>query len=159
PQIRAIAAAVNAQDTTVVERLPRWTPTGDAASWAELQRQGGCWLSPQPESGAATLRRLLESWADYQYLAAADGGGGADSFAALLHRCSALGSGRENDAEVRPHLDRVFAALGRARLLTLVREGPWGCEDINRFIDRHVRPRLDPGRRGGLFAGAPVLVT
>ena len=46
----------------------------------------------------------------------------------------------------------------RFRLLTLVREGPWGAVEINRCLDQMLRPRLGPGARGGLFAGAPVLI-
>src|SRR5207249_1176476 len=47
----------------------------------------------------------------------------------------------------------------RFRLLTLVRDGAWGCDEINAFLQMHLRPRLDAEARGGLFAGAPVLIT
>ena len=53
----------------------------------------------------------------------------------------------------------LFDLLDRYRLLTLVRDGAWGCDEINRFLDLLLRPRLDAGARGELFAGAPVLIT
>jgi len=54
--------------------------------------------------------------------------------------------------------EQLFRLLGRGRLLTLVREGPWGCVDINRFLAEQLRPRWDRSGRS-LFAGAPVLIT
>ena len=56
-------------------------------------------------------------------------------------------------------LEKLFLLLGRARILTLLREGPWGCEDINRFLEQYLQPQSDRRSRGTHFAGAPVLIS
>jgi exodeoxyribonuclease V alpha subunit len=53
----------------------------------------------------------------------------------------------------------LFTLLDRFRLLTLVRESAFGCNEINEYLEQYLRPRLDGTARMKLFAGAPVLVT
>ena len=59
-----------------------------------------------------------------------------------------------------PDLGRLFRALERTRILTMVREGPWGCDQINEYLAEWLRHRLGRGRSDRqLFPGVPVLVT
>jgi exodeoxyribonuclease V alpha subunit len=146
-EIQRIAAAVNQQQAGIVEELRRLVP--GEASLADVERQGGCWLLETAAGRLGAWREVLEQWAQHHY---------GDSAFAELARSTVIPGGDIPPAE-RDRLDRLFAVLGQARILTLLREGPWGCEGINEFLEQRLRPRLDRGSRGGLFAGAPVLIT
>ena len=158
-QIQEVARAINRQDAAIVEPLPLVslckTPDGlrIVPSLSELERQGGCCFLPQ--NGARELRHVLQEWARHQYLqASAD----LPGYQELLAQCGKLSIAEEMPPESKLAFEQLFRVLGRGRLLTLVREGPWGCVDINRFLAEQLRPRWDRAGRS-LFAGAPVLIT
>lgn len=138
--IRVAADAINRQDVSMVDALPRMELSGETT----LDGQSGCFLLEQKQRTANELRGFLQRWVDQAYFHARQGD---RSLAELVE------SG--DDAE----LPRVFSLMDRFRLLTLVRESAWGCDEINAFLDSYLRPRLDADGRGGLFAGAPVLIT
>jgi exodeoxyribonuclease V alpha subunit len=152
PDIRAAGQAVNAQDTTLLARLPALTgadETETTSPFGEALRRGGCWWLPIAGTSTAPLRRVLTRWAHEQYLKTADDICYADLAARI--RLAADEGGAD--------LDALFRLCGRARLLTVLREGSWGCEEINRFLAEQLRPKWDRVSRGELFAGAPVLIT
>ncbi len=162
--IREVAADVNRLDAEVIERLPVFIPPTidwevpegrrQTRTFKQVESEGGCWWLPQ--TGIEAFHDTLEAWATHQYLDAADG---EATFGQLVAQCTDL----PFSDELTPHhvalLDRLFGCVSRSRLLTLVRESAWGCVDINGQLDRLLRPKLDRGSRGALFAGAPVLVT
>ena len=157
-QIRAAADAINRQDTGIVDRLPalHFPHDGSAgASWQTLEQDGGCWLWEQTSRRANELRGFLQHWAEQAYFRSQmEGSSLADMVEAI-----ALGDRSEDDASLQPRFKQLFTLLDRFRLLTLVRDSAWGCDDINRFLDQSLRPRLDGDPRSALFAGAPVLIT
>jgi len=54
----------------------------------------------------------------------------------------------------------ALEAFGRFRLLAAVRQGAFGVESLNRLIEELLREAgLLPPRRGGYFAGMPLLIT
>lgn len=140
-QIRAAAEAINRQDGSVVERLPPLPADG--------ADRGGCYLLEQKLKTAGELRGFLQAWIEQAYFRSRLDG---LTLAEMLDTV-------EIGADVDRRHDRLLQLLDRFRLLTLVRDGPWGCDDINGFLEILVRPRLDAGSRGGLFVGAPVLIT
>jgi exodeoxyribonuclease V alpha subunit len=154
--IQEAARAVKRQEAAVVGRLPRFVPAGGAGpagdSFAELTRRGGCRLLDLAVDDLAGWRRVLAGWAEHHYLSPMDGGA---AYAELAVRCRDADPGTAAGVGL---LDRLFAALDGARVLTALREGPYGSVGINGFLCRLLRPRLD-GRGRGLFAGMPVLVT
>lgn len=159
-QIRDAAQAINRRDAEIIERLPVLT-FGDGVApgvwWDRAESAGGCWLLEQTLGTASELRGFVQSWAEQAYFRSTlDGTGLADLVRELAHQPGYLEAA--GLVAERSRLGKLFALLDRFRLLTLVREGPWGSVAINRFLDGLLRPRLDPGRRGALFAGAPVLI-
>jgi exodeoxyribonuclease V alpha subunit len=167
PAIRAVARAINRQEVEIVDRLPvigeERGVRGEGRSYETLAARPsplapphGCWLLPQTQGNVQELRFLLEQWAELQYLEASPG---QSSYHELVSRCAGLTITEQMLPEHKDLLDQLFQSLARSRLLTLVREGPWGCVDINRFLDQYLRQRWDRFGRGGLFAGAPVLIT
>jgi exodeoxyribonuclease V alpha subunit len=156
-QIREAAQAINRREVEIIERLPRMTFTEKVppdVEWNRLESAGGCWILEQAQGTASELRGFVQRWAEHAYL---DRAGGSASLAELV-RAIELPETR-GECETPQDLPGLFALLERFRLLTLVREGPWGSVDINRFFAGLLRPQLDPDARGRLFAGAPVLVT
>src|SRR5439155_22851772 len=69
---------------------------------------------------------------------------------------SRLSGGTDGEPIQAEELRRLFAVVESARILTLIREGPWGAAGINETLALLLRPA---GGRGALFAGAPVLIT
>jgi exodeoxyribonuclease V alpha subunit len=149
-RLQEIARAVNRQEVELIDRLRRADLS--AGSFPALSKQGGGWFLDLKDGSLPHWRRVLEQWAQSQYLTPVDGG---PSFMELA--ASWVSSGSVANPTEEDQLHRLFALLARARVLTLFREGPWGCVGINQTLERIVRPRGD--RSKGLFAGAPVLIT
>jgi exodeoxyribonuclease V alpha subunit len=164
-QIQEAAGAINAQDGQIAQRLPRFslgginrgvskaTPAAPVRSFADLAQQGGCWLLDQANGELAAWRSILEQWAEWQYGARTVG----EDYASLLDQASITATG--GCTEAKEVLDRLFAIVNGNRILTLVREGAWGCEGINRFLGQCLVRRLDLAGEDSLFAGLPMLIT
>jgi len=156
PAIRDAAAAINDQDVTLLDRLPALTlpAAPDQAAWRGLEQAGGCWFHAQPRGVESELRRVLEQWAWHSYFWPAPG----CDFIGLLREVELTGADEEPPDTVE-RLRLLFRHLERTRLLTMIREGPWGCEPINDFLAERMRQRLRGAGDGRLFVGAPVLIT
>ncbi len=148
--IREAARAINEQKLGIVDSLPRF-----GGEWATAQERGGCWWWPQAQASAGELRGQLQSWAEHVYDEPA---AGDETFFDLV-RQRTLADGDVDSAEAREWLARLFQALERTRLLTLVREGAWGCGPINELMQAWLRRRGGPGRDREWLSGTPILVT
>ncbi|MFO0964722.1 MAG: exodeoxyribonuclease V subunit alpha [Gemmataceae bacterium] len=156
-RIQDFAQALNRGDTTRLAALP--TPEPDSLvqgdGWARMATDGGCWFLPTRTARPQELHVILESWFRHAYVdAASERGGFLDLVAAAR-----LNAADDYDEDSAARLRDLFTLLDRARLLTLVRDGPWGCVDINRLMERLLRDRTGVKRRSALVPGAPVLVT
>ena len=149
--IREIAAAVNQQKIEVLDDLPKLDmPNEEEKDWSHLYMERGVHLLEQIHQSPAEIRAMLRSWADYAFL--------ASGYQEALAECGTLTEDVDGPKSLKC-LGKLFSLLEKTRLLTLVRAGPWGCVEINRFLDQYLRPRLDRHSRGVLFHGAPVLIT
>jgi exodeoxyribonuclease V alpha subunit len=161
PAIRDAAAAINAQDVTLLERLPALTlpAAPEPTIWRQLEQTGGCCFHAQPRGVESELRRVLEQWAWHSYFWPT-----ADCDYLALLRAVELTGADDEPADTVDRLRTLFRYLERTRLLTMIREGPWGCEQINDFLAERLRQRLRgtggiEGGDGRLFLGVPVLIT
>jgi exodeoxyribonuclease V alpha subunit len=152
PDIQEAARAVNRQDQSLAERLPL---VDLPPSFEELEKRQGCWLLDLAGLSVTQWRQVLLLWLEHHYLAAVSG---TASYRGLTEEC-VLPSAGETAAEQQASLRCLFQLLQRGRVLTLIREGPWGCVGINDFMEQTLRGRLDRAARGRLFLGAPVLIT
>ncbi len=139
-QIRAVADSINRQDLSV-ERLPHLP--------VNLESATGCYLLEQKFKTPGELRGFLQVWIEQAYFRSTLNG---QTLAEMLDEIEVV-------AESDPRHGWLLQSLDRFRLLTLVRDGAWGCDDINAFLEILVRPRVDASSRTGLFLGAPVLIT
>lgn len=154
PGLCAVADAINQQNVDVVEQIPRLelpVDSPDSQVWQEAARSGGCRLLELTRKTPLEIRQVFQHWASVVYL--------SDDFARLVARCVVTSDEKQGETEELALLGELFERFERARLLTLVRDGPWGCVEANHHLEQLVRPRLDRRSGQGLFAGAPVLVT
>ncbi len=150
PEIRKAAIAINAGHQAVAAELP--VVGARDVDFAELERLGGCRRldgTADPVLWATALRR----WVEHHYWTRREGG------ASFLERADEVRLPSAAEPAHREALDELFATLHQARILTLIREGSWGCAGVNRFVEQEIRRRVDPGGRGRLFPGAAILVT
>src|SRR5579884_2299162 len=100
----------------------------------------------------ADWRRMVQRWVEHHYLTPTSSGA---SYVEIAQRLiiSEAPNGETQDA-----IKQLFTVLNRARILTLIREGMWGCVGINGMIAAHVQSRLGWRASGELFAGAPLLI-
>ncbi len=65
------------------------------------------------------------------------------------------------DSVLSDTIAKLLKTTTVARILTLVRKGPWGCEEINAFLTPHLANALDQGGDPamGVFAGMPLMMT
>lgn len=155
PGVRAAADAINRQDQSLLATLPRFDGNLDLA-------REGCWWWPQPAATPGELRGQILAWAKDVYEAPLPGG----SLLEIVHEQS-LPATEIASSPTGDWLMRIFQRLDRARLLTLVREGPWGCGPINDAILLWLQKRSaeflgkPPSRplARELTLGTPILVT
>ena len=143
-QIRAAAEAINRRDAAIVDRLPVMVFQGEQ----NLDASSGCWLLEQTLGTANELRGFLQHWAEQAYFCSG-----------LAELFDTIQLTDEADDDAQKLFQQLFALMDCFRLLTLVRDSAWGCDEINRFLELQLRPRLDSGTASGLFVGAPVLIT
>jgi exodeoxyribonuclease V alpha subunit len=151
--IRDVAAAVNRQDSSLLDRLPALPSPAelDAGVWKHTVSTQDCWWWNQSTESVAELCGMLHRWMEHAYLAPLPEGG---TFLDLLRHDPS----KSPAAQQRWH-ERLFSALDRTRILTLVRQGPWGCDQLNAYLLEWLRRRLGPGGGDRLIPGVPILIT
>ena len=154
-RLRPLASSVNAGDGDAV--VPDWPVMEEGTP------DGGCWLFDAAGRSMAQWRHIVDSWISRQYLepvSTAGGGGRPASYRQLVRRFAAKAAfDKIEESATAGLLDRLFAAVDGARILTLLRRGPYGCEGINRRVLAFLRDEFDASAPGELFAGTPVMVT
>ncbi len=101
---------------------------------------------------------ILKLWAEHFYMIPDDRG---DSYISLVKRVSKFNFDQlcVDDDTCRLMLDRLFEHLQRAKILTIIREGLFGCSGINKILSEFLSPHLDDNGTDLIFNGAPVLIT
>src|SRR5205823_4302747 len=122
--VRAAAEAVNRQDTDLIDRLPAVSLSHDT----DLREQTGCCLLEQSVGTPSEIGSFVHQWADRAYFRTRAG----DRTLAQWIDAIEYADGAEAS------LTHVFALLDRFRILTLVRESAWGCDDINALLKQHL---------------------
>jgi len=102
----------------------------------------------------------LHQWVNVQYLSPISGGD--ESYAALITRAGEMTADNITSSEAgRSLLGRIFSVVERARILSLLRNGMYGCTVINDVIADHLVHIFDPSaqRQSEGFSGALVIIT
>ena len=109
--------------------------------------------------GVARWRNHLHFWAEARYLTAGDAAG---SYVAMIATAGEFKAGTlTSSAEGRTLLGSIFEVIERARILSVLRNGIYGCTVINDLISEYLIPHCDPGmtRPAIGFSGAMIIIT
>jgi len=153
--IRELAARVNAGDVTAVDLLQPLPPLRmDAVgrpAWPTVEGQG-CWKLEAHAATAGELQQVAEAWWRSHYGEPLVGE--RRSFVELVRRF-----------QVAPELEReslltaLFDVLEATRILTAVRRGPYGCEELNARLLQLLRVEMGTVQGATGLVGAPLMVT
>lgn len=121
----------------------------EADQWAFVNAQG-----------LDSWREHLQQWSQAHYLNPAPGTD--QSYATLIFKAADMIPERITTSKAGLSLlSQIFAVVERARILSILRNGPYGCTVINNVIADHLIPVFDPSadRRADGFSGAVVIIT
>ena len=105
-------------------------------------------------------RADLHRWADVRYRS--PGNAGAGAYEALIMQAAEVTANDLGSGEAGLDLlKRIFAIVEHARILSVQRNGMYGCNHANELIAAHLIGRLDPSVAGvsGGFTGAMIIIT
>jgi len=117
------------------------------------------WAFVQAESFDKWRERLYR-WTRYQYLDPRSAN--EKSYRELIVRTGEMSAERMVSSEQgRYLLNQLFRAAERARILSVVRKGIYGCTVINTLIANDLISEFDPsaGRKSDVFSGAMIVIT
>ena len=102
----------------------------------------------------------LHQWVNVQYLGPISGG--EESYADLITRAGKMAADHIASSEAGKYLlGRIFSVVERARILSFLRHGMYGCTVINDVIADQLIHFFDPSvrRQSDGFSGALVIIT
>lgn len=157
------ARAVNAGDVDLFRKSIRRLPV-DGDAWTDTLSKGGEYVNRvfyrelEKSSKPDVCRQLVLEWVRNYGLLAENGKGPADG--QLASAAEKVGSANAvfKDGTKTEEVADLFAVLNRSRILTVVREGPFGASGINDLV---VTARFGGRRPANPLAkvGVPVMVT
>ncbi len=98
----------------------------------------------------------IKIWADNFYNIPDASG---KSYSRLINEVSLMDSTFIADEKQNKIIEKLFLYLKNAIILSLVRDGLYGCVGINRVIAEHLQNELDISGTSDKFSGAPILIT
>lgn len=148
------ADAINAGDWAKFRNVAPDLGAAEAdwtAPLVEKETENACFRYERAEGGNENLRRCLADWAERFGLM-------GDGALARLAADSALAEDAALTQGVNtPKVRAIFAALDRSRILTVVREGPFGARGVNDgLLRRRFGGRLPQNPLGEV--GIPIIV-
>ena len=116
------------------------------------------WAFVRPE-GIREWEQDLRLWTKHHYLSPFNKHD--KSFMDLISEASDMETDQlVNSDSGREILRQCFAGIGRARILSLVRNGTYGCIGINSRITQHLKSLFEPsGTQRAFFPGAVIMIT
>ena len=122
-----------------------------------LELEPDTWAFVQTES-VKVWKEHLQLWTQCHYLSPIFGEN--ESFKDLILEAGKM----DFDQLVAPDsgqkvLRQIFEGVERARILSLVRNGIYGCTGINHQVSEYLRPEFGYGTNNDIFPGAVIMVT
>lgn len=152
PALQRLAAAVRAGHTGEFVAIEAGPP--DALFLEDVE--GGQWL-PADDPQQPAWPAIVDRWLRRHYLTA--GPGGLPTYFQRVEQLQARPSSAWSAPECRADWQALFAGLEAARILTAVRQGPFGCETLNRYLQQRLQHMRGHRRYDLFFPGLPILVT
>lgn len=126
---------------------------------AALQQGRDQW-AVVPNGGRRAWNRHIRQWVDHYYLGPVEGDGRI--YKDLVYEADRMDSGHLVHSETGLDiLNRIFKKVKQARILSLVRNGTYGCNRINQEIAARLGPEMGHPAwfESEWFPGAVVMVT
>ena len=133
-------------------------PLQTAAFDQALSQAPDQWAFVNAES-FSQWRNHLHQWVNFQYLSPMSAS--EESYAALIRRTGEMADDNlASSEEGKFLLNHIFAVVERARILSFLRNGMFGCTVINDIIANHLIRYLDPSANWPVdgYSGAIVMV-
>lgn len=138
---------------------------GNFPKYAPISFQSALQLSPDQwgvvqNEGIQAWRHHIRMWVEQHYLSPIEDDDG--NFKDLTGEAGRMEVGHLLHSEPgRTILDRIFQRVREARVLSLVRNGIYGCMGINREIAGRLAPEIGHPAwvQKGYFAGAMIMIT
>jgi exodeoxyribonuclease V alpha subunit len=150
-EIGAAAARIKRQDRTVFESIP-------VCAVDDLPRKGIWKLDPARlrTGGAGGFQTLVSRWVEENFLEPAHCD---EQYRELIVQASHLEIFNRMDQDSAECMGKIFRVIEASRILSPIRNGPFGTGGINRSVFEQVAVLLDPGNEGIRCSGVPVMVT
>jgi len=146
-------------------RLAKQINRGIAPEYSTLPFDSALQLKPDKwafaqNDGVRAWRNHIRLWTDYHYLKPINGD--SRSFKDLIwEACGMDHAGLLNSDPGQEILGEIFNRVGSARVLSLVRNGIYGCTGINREVADYLSLEFGPSAwiKEGYFSGAVIMIT
>ena len=138
-------------------KCPEYSPVSLGS--ALLLKQDS-WSFVLPDDNINKWKKQLRLWVEHHYLGRINKDN--KSYKELILEAVKLDADSlASSGDGRDILSRIFSGIEKARILTLLRKGVYGCSWINRIIAQYLSFELDPLTRirKDIFAGAIIMIT
>lgn len=98
---------------------------------------------------------VLKTWANNFYYKPFESN---ESYVDLIKDVSHINFNELNNQKSKTKLDYIFAHLQKSIILSVIRDGIYGCTWINSFLANHLYTKFDPNGKSNKFNGAPILI-
>ncbi|MGR3220656.1 MAG: exodeoxyribonuclease V subunit alpha [Candidatus Anammoxibacter sp.] len=98
---------------------------------------------------------VIKTWADHFYCKP-DGSGA--SYIDIVNEVGGIDFDTLNNEEERNTLTEIFTFIQRSKILTIMREGVYGCAGVNNILSEYLSPKFDRYGKNNRFNGAPVMI-
>jgi len=138
-------------------KCPEYTPVSlDSA----LLLKEDSWAFVLPDDNVSKWKKQLRLWVEHHYLRGINNDN--KSYKELILQAVKLDAdslASSNDEQ--NILDQIFSKIEKARILTLLRKGVYGCSWINSIIAQYLSFELEPltRMRNNIFSGAFIMIT
>ncbi|MGR3319259.1 MAG: exodeoxyribonuclease V subunit alpha [Candidatus Anammoxibacter sp.] len=147
--IRSIAKEINNKDRSEEIRWPTPVPIHEA-----LETKAGEFSIIEGEN-RSDWTNIIKTWADHFYCKPDESG---ETYINIVNKMSQIDFDILNSQEAQNELTKIFTYLQESKILTIIREGVYGCTGVNSLLAEYLRPKFDRYGKGNRFNGAPVMI-
>lgn len=118
------------------------------------------WAFVSPDDNVSKWKKQLRLWVEHHYLRRINKDN--KSYKELILEAVKLDADSLASSDDEQNiLDRIFSKIEKARILTLLRKGVYGCSWINGIIAQYLSFELEPltKMRNNIFSGAVIMIT
>ena len=147
--IRNLAKEINNKNRSKEIKWPAPTPIHEA-----LGTKSGEFSIIEGEN-QSDWTNIIKTWADHFYCKPDESG---ETYINIVNKVSKIDFDILNSQEAQNELTKIFTYLQKSKILTVIREGIYGCTGVNNLLSEYLKPKFDRYGKGNRFNGAPVMI-